>query len=177
MPASASRPGETQVIYLTLQGRAVDTDMELTSPQRHVLQKLLTWEHLGLEPQDFAARQAKALQQGWGSLGPVEESPALKTVAGDLAARLAIRHGQAPAPGWLKAQLWPGRYAGGGLEPGRVEPRRLEVVVRDAADLERGRLWLDMAPEESPETALERALAAAGGLLGELAVLGLVARA
>ncbi|MBI5521116.1 MAG: hypothetical protein HY910_00710 [Desulfarculus sp.] len=164
------------MIYLTLAGRAVDCDLDLTSPQRHVLQKLLTWEHLGLKLEDFAARRAKALEQGWGGLGPVEQTPAFAAVAGDLAARLAIRHGQAAPPGWLKAQLWPGRYAGGGLEPGRTEAGRLEVVVRDAADLERGRLWLDMGPEETPEQVVGRAWAG-GGLLGELAVLGLVMRA
>lgn len=163
------------MIYLTLAGRAVDCDLELTSPQRHVLQKLLTWEHLGLKPEDFSARRAKAQQQGWGGLGPVEQTPAFTAVADDLAARLAARHGQVPAPGWLKAQVWPGRYAGGGLEPGRVEAGRLEVVVRDAADLERGRLWLDMGPEETPEQAVNRALVG-GGLAGDLSALGLAAR-
>lgn len=164
------------MIYLTLAGRAVDCDLDLTSPQRHVLQKLLTWEHLGLRVDDYAARRAKALRQGWGSLGPVEPSQAFTAVADDLALRLAVHHGQASPPGWLKAQLWPGRYAGGGLEPGRMEAGRVQVVVRDAADLERGRLWLDMGPEETPQQALARALTAAGGLLGELAVLGLVVR-
>lgn len=167
------------MIYLTLSGRAVDTDLELTSPQRHVLQKLLAWEHLGLPADDFAARRAKALHQGWSGQGPVEPSPAFRTVADDLAARLAARHGQAPGPGWLKAQAWPGRYAGGGLEVGQVQAGRVELLVRDAADLERGRLWLDMAPEETPEAALDRALAelvAGGGLLRELAALGLTPR-
>lgn len=169
------------MIYLTLQGRSVDTDQELTSPQRHVLQKLLAWEHLGLSLSDFAARRAKALQQGWDGRGPVQASAAFQAVADDLAARLGARLGQAPGPDWFFCQAWPGRYAGGGLEPGNQEAGRLEVLVRDAADLERGRLWLDLAPGQGPSLAFEKALAAlargAGPLAPGMAALGLRPRA
>lgn len=164
------------MIYLTISGRAVDTDMELTSPQRHVLQKLLTWEHLGLKPEDYAVRRGQALQQGWGSLGPVEETAAFKAVADDLGIRLFMRHGHRPGPGWLKLQVWPGRYAGGGLEPGQVQAQRVELVVRDAADLERGRLWRELLPGENGEQALARHITEDSGLqalLKDLRALGL----
>jgi hypothetical protein len=169
------------VIYLTLAGRAVDTDQELSPPERHVLQKLMAWQQLGLPLADYASRRAKALQQGWDGRGPVTESPALRAVADDLAARLAVQHGQRPGPGWLKAQAWPGSYAGGGLEAGQWREGRLEIVVRDAADVPRGRLWLDTPPGQAPRQALELALAelvqGGGDLARQLADLGLGPRA
>lgn len=165
------------MIYLTLKGRSVDTDLDLSAPQRHVLQKLMAWEQLALPVADFVARRAKALQQGWDGRGPVAESPAFLAVADDLATRLAVRQGQAPGPGWLSCQAWPGHYAGGGLEALSLEEGCLEVLVRDAADVERGRLSLPTAPGEPPGPALERALAelrqGRGDLIRPLFALGL----
>lgn len=155
--------------YVTLTGRVVDTDRDLDEAGRHVLQKLMAWESLGLTSAEFAQKRAQALATGWNGRGPVSESAALGAVAADLARRVAIRAGKLPGPDWLKAQPWPGRYAGGGLERAGVDQGRLILLVRDAADLERGRVSLALPPGRDVKGVLGLALAELGQGRGELA--------
>ncbi|CAO0823982.1 hypothetical protein DFAR_4000021 [Desulfarculales bacterium] len=53
----------------------MDIDLKLTSsPQRHVLQKLLTWEHLGLAVENLATRWARLRSRvgaTWGQCSPL----------------------------------------------------------------------------------------------------------
>lgn len=155
--------------YVTLAGRVVDTDRDLDEAGRHVLQKLMAWESLGLTSAEFAQKRSQALAAGWNGRGPVSESGALGAVAADLARRVAIRAGDLPGPDWLKAQPWPGRYAGGGLERAGVDQGRLILLVRDAADRERGQIVLDLPPGQEVKAVLAATLADLRQGRGELA--------
>lgn len=165
------------MLYRTLAGRLLDTDRDLGEAERHVLQKLVAWERLGLAPAEFALRRAKALAQGWDRRGPLMPGAAFQALADDLAKRLALAGG--PGPGWFLAQAWPGRYAGGGLEARATARGELELIIHDAADLPHGPLAWPALPGEDLAQAQERALAetAPGGrLAGEIRRLGLTAR-
>ncbi|MFZ5587842.1 MAG: hypothetical protein ACOZHQ_18140 [Thermodesulfobacteriota bacterium] len=168
------------MLYTTLAGRVVDTDRDLDEAGRHVVQKLMAWECLGLSTPDFAQKRSQALAVGWNGRGPVNESGLLGEVVADLIRRVAIRAGELPGPAWLRPQLWPGRYAGGGLERAGVEAGRLVLMVRDAADLERGRVVLDMPPGREVKAVLAQALAelrhGRGALAAALRGLGLGVR-
>ena len=169
------------MFYTTLAGRVLDTERDLDEAGRHVMQKLMAWESLGLPPRDFAQKRDQALAAGWNGRGPVSESGALAMAADDLARRVAVAAGALPGPGWLRPQAWPGRYQGGGLELVGLEGERLVLRVRDASDQRRGRVAMPLAPDQSPAQALERALSelARGGghLAGPLRELGLTLRA
>lgn len=166
--------------YVTLAGRGVDTDRDLDEAGRHVVQKLMAWECLGLSSAEFAQKRAQALAAGWNGRGPVSESGALVDLVADLSRRVAVRAGELPGPGWLRPQFWPGRYEGGGLERVGVEQGRLVLTVRDAADLIRGQITLDLPPQREVAALLDHALDELRQGRGELAAalrgLGLSAR-
>lgn len=156
------------MIYLTLQGRAVDTERDLSDAERHVMMKLMLWENLGLEKDEYQRRREDALLNGWNNQGAVSQSAALKAVGDDLAQRLAVRHG-ARGPGWLRPRLWSGRYAGGGLRP--VDGGGMEVL--DAADQVRGTVSLNHDDTDEAVRQLERGQ---GTLAEQIRALGLELR-
>lgn len=166
--------------YLTLAGRSLDTNRDLDQAGRHVAQKLIFYERLGLSPREFAQRRQRALAQGWNQSGPLTESPALKALADDLARRLALGRQEGPGPGWLKAQVYPGRYQGGGLKPQEPGEDSLGLAVIDAADQDQGRIEVERKPQESLAEAAARAAAelARGDqtLTGKLRALSLKVR-
>ncbi|MFH1059795.1 MAG: hypothetical protein V1797_14105 [Pseudomonadota bacterium] len=169
------------MLYTTLAGRIVDTDRDLDEAGRHVMQKLMAWESLGLTSAEFATKRGQALAVGWDGRGAVSDSGALGLVVADLARRVAIKAGDLSGPDWLRPQLWPGRYMGGGLERAGVESGRLVLTARDAADQVRGRIGLDLPAQGEVATLLEHTLrelrAGRGELARALRGLGLSARA
>ena len=60
--------------------RDVDTDRELSSEERHVLQKLLCYRAIVDSVDDFRLRKEKAYSVGWNNSGPIKESPALALI-------------------------------------------------------------------------------------------------
>lgn len=157
------------MLYTTLAGRVVDTDRALDEAGRHVVQKLMAWESLGLASAEFAVKRKQALAVGWNGHGPVSESGALIDVVADLARRVAIAAGELPGPDWLRPQLWPGRYSGGGMERVGVEAGRLVLTVRDAADQVRGRIGLDLPDKGDVADLLEHTMRELRGGQGDLA--------
>jgi len=79
------------MIYTTARGESLDTDKDLSAPERHVLQKLFLWKDLAVGVEEFRAKKQEALRKGWGDSGPVPESPALKSIIRDLEEQLARR--------------------------------------------------------------------------------------
>ena len=79
------------MIITTKGGRAVDTQKDLTAPERHVLQKLFVWELMASGIDQFREKKTEALRKGWNNSGPVTESTAFKTVVNSLEKKLIDR--------------------------------------------------------------------------------------
>lgn len=75
-----SKKSIIKMIINTVDGKLIDTESDLSSEERHVLQKLFLWESMAESIEQFRQKKKEALLKGWGSSGPVNESPALKSV-------------------------------------------------------------------------------------------------
>jgi len=79
------------MIITTKTGQQFDTNQDLTSGERHVLQKLFLWESMASSVQEFREKKKAALSKGWNNSGPVVQSEALKRIILDLEAKVAFR--------------------------------------------------------------------------------------
>jgi len=79
------------VIYTTQSGESFDLEKDFSSPERHILQKLLLWKDLAASVEEFRAKKQEALRKGWGDSGPVTESRNLQVLTKDLEAQVARR--------------------------------------------------------------------------------------
>ncbi len=86
------------MIYTTQKGEAFDLEKDFSSPERHILQKLLLWKDMAASVEEFLLKKQEALRQGWGDSGPVPESRNLQSITRDLAEKVALRL-QAAKPG------------------------------------------------------------------------------
>jgi hypothetical protein len=79
------------MIYTTQSGEAFDLEKDFSSPERHILQKLLLWKDMAASVEEFRLKKQEALAKGWGDSGPVPESRNLQRITGDLAEQVALR--------------------------------------------------------------------------------------
>ncbi len=79
------------MIYTTEKGEAFDLEKDFSSPERHILQKLLLWQEMAVSLEEFRRKKTEALQMGWNNSGPIQEGPALQRLTQDLEKRLAQR--------------------------------------------------------------------------------------
>lgn len=79
------------MIITTRDGNAIDTEKDLTSPERHVLQKLFLWESMASSLQQFREKKEEALLRGWNNSGRVRESQALRSIIQDLEHKVSKR--------------------------------------------------------------------------------------
>jgi hypothetical protein len=86
------------VIIETKDGSRIDTDTDLTAPERHILQKLLLWRSMAESLEQFREKRDRALLKGWNESGPVCESSNLRRIISRLEDEVIIRlsSGQAP---------------------------------------------------------------------------------
>ena len=77
--------------YTTEKGETFDLEEDFSSPERHILQKLLLWQEMAASVEVFRRKKAAALLAGWNNSGPVREGRALRSVIEDLEARVARR--------------------------------------------------------------------------------------
>ena len=77
--------------YTTEKGETFDLEKDFSSPERHVLQKLLIWQEMATSIEVFRRKKAEALLSGWNNSGPILEGRALTCVTQDLEARVARR--------------------------------------------------------------------------------------
>jgi hypothetical protein len=77
--------------YTTQRGESFDLEKDFSSPERHVLQKLLLWKDLAASVEEFRVKKQEALRRGWGDSGPIQESRALKSLTQDLEEEVARR--------------------------------------------------------------------------------------
>jgi len=59
----------------------IDTDRDLSSEERHILQKLLCYKHFVGSVAEFREKKETAFQVGWNNSGPIRESAAMARVA------------------------------------------------------------------------------------------------
>lgn len=69
----------------------IDTDLDLSSAERHVVQKLFGWKSMVSSVAQFREKKKSALQVGWNNSGPMRESRALALVAQQLEKELHFR--------------------------------------------------------------------------------------
>ncbi len=79
------------MIYTTLKGETFDLEKDFSSPERHVLQKLMLWKDMAAGVAEFRAKKEEALRKGWGDSGPVRESRNLQSLTRDLEEQTARR--------------------------------------------------------------------------------------
>jgi hypothetical protein len=77
--------------FTTTSGRIIDTDRDLTAPERHILQKLFLWEAMAASLEEFRAKRREAVRAGWNDSGPVTESGALKIIIRELENKVSAR--------------------------------------------------------------------------------------
>lgn len=79
------------MIISTRDGKSFDTETDLMPPERHILQKLFLWESMASSLQEFRKKKEEALLKGWNNSGPIQESPALKSIIRGLEHKVSIR--------------------------------------------------------------------------------------
>jgi len=79
------------MMITTKDGKSIDTDTDLTAPERHILQKLFLWESMASSIQEFREKKEKALLTGWNNSGPIQESMALQSIIRDMEEKVSIR--------------------------------------------------------------------------------------
>lgn len=79
------------MIITTEEGKSFDTETDLTAPERHILQKLFLWESMASTLDQFREKKDQALFKGWNNSGPIQESPALKSIIRDLEGKVIVR--------------------------------------------------------------------------------------
>ena len=79
------------MIINTVDGKAIDTEEDLSAEERHILQKLFLWESMAESIEQFRDEKKKALSKGWNCSGEISESPALKSIINHLEKKLLSR--------------------------------------------------------------------------------------
>ena len=88
------------MIYTTQRGESFDLEKDFSSPERHILQKLLIWKDMAASVEEFRRKQQEALRKGWGDSGPVQESRNLRSITRDLEELVGLRiQGARPGQG------------------------------------------------------------------------------
>jgi hypothetical protein len=77
--------------YTTERGESFDLEKDFSSPERHILQKLLLWKDLAASVEEFQQKKLEALRKGWGDSGPVQESRNLKNITRNFEEQVARR--------------------------------------------------------------------------------------
>ncbi|MDY6973037.1 MAG: hypothetical protein SV775_11995 [Thermodesulfobacteriota bacterium] len=79
------------MIITTKRGHSIDTEKDLTAPERHVLQKLFAWEKHATSFEQFMEKKKEALNRGWNNSGPITESPVLRSITDDMEKKVIVR--------------------------------------------------------------------------------------
>lgn len=69
----------------------IDTETDLTAPERHILQKLFLWKSMSSSLEEFRKKKTEALLKGWNNSGTIIESPALNSIIKDLEEKVNTR--------------------------------------------------------------------------------------
>jgi len=79
------------MIYTTRDGETFDLETNFSSPERHILQKLLIWQEMAESVAEFRLKKEEALLAGWNNSAPLKASQALQRHTADLEEKVARR--------------------------------------------------------------------------------------
>jgi hypothetical protein len=79
------------MIYTTQRGESFDLEKDFSSPERHLLQKLLLWKDMAASVEEFWLKKQEALKKGWGDSGPIQASRNLESITRDFEAQVSLR--------------------------------------------------------------------------------------
>jgi hypothetical protein len=79
------------MIITTEDGKSVDTEKDLSAPERHILQKLFAWESLATSVEQFNEKKEEAFRKGWNNSGPVNGGDSIKSIIRDLEKQVMAR--------------------------------------------------------------------------------------
>ena len=65
--------------------------MDLTAPERHILQKLLAWETMADTIEQFREKKIEAYEKGWNNSGPVKPGKALSAIVSHMELKVKKR--------------------------------------------------------------------------------------
>jgi hypothetical protein len=82
------------LILATKNGKAFNTDTDLTAEERHILQKLIIWKSMASSVDEFREKEKEAMLRGWNNSGPIRESEALRTIIADMEEQIILRLGE-----------------------------------------------------------------------------------
>ena len=89
--ATEENPKNSPMIYTTQRGETFDLEKDFSSPERHILQKLLIWKDMAASVEEFRRKQQEASRKGWGDSGAVQESRNLRSITRDLEELVGLR--------------------------------------------------------------------------------------
>jgi len=72
-------------------GKAFDTEKDLSAPERHILQKLFAWETMVDTLEQFREKKLEAYAKGWNDSGPVKPGIALSAIVRDMELKVKKR--------------------------------------------------------------------------------------
>lgn len=87
--------GDKEMILHIDDHTEIDTERDLCSEEKHILQKLLCYKVFVTSMEEFHEKTQKAFRVGWNNSGPVRESPALTKIIKQL--EKEVRHRLATA--------------------------------------------------------------------------------
>jgi hypothetical protein len=79
------------MIHTTRKGESFDLEKDFSSPERHVLQKLIIWRDFAASVEAFREKKREALSKGWGDSGPVEDRGKMQRLLRDFEEEVARR--------------------------------------------------------------------------------------
>ena len=79
------------MLYTTQRGESFDLEKDFSSPERHILQKLLIWKDMAVRVDEFRLKKQEALRKGWGDSGPIQASRKLQSLTRDFEEQVAHR--------------------------------------------------------------------------------------
>ena len=79
------------MIYTTQRGQSFDLEKDFSSPERHILQKLLIWKDMAVSVDELRLKKQEALRKGWGDSGPIQASRNLESITRDFEEQVALR--------------------------------------------------------------------------------------
>jgi len=78
-------------MIIIINQKKIDTDKDLSAPERHILQKLFLWEPVVSSVEEFKKKRNEALEKGWNNSGPIKPSNNLMLILRELESRVIKR--------------------------------------------------------------------------------------
>jgi hypothetical protein len=79
------------MIIKTSSGRAIDTERDLSAPERHILQKLFAWKSIVQSLKEFREKKDRSFHVGWNNTGSVLESHSMRLIIQDIEKEIESR--------------------------------------------------------------------------------------